>query len=176
MKREMDDWEDATENLFFWIVPTDVRHCKPRDPDNCAGALGIEGTVPNVLKARLFLEYTYVWFKGKKLPTRYKNTPEVRRLAELNDIGPRMSIYAAYKAEFKNNGGRSFPFKLIPIPAGSVRSKEYLRSKEMQEMRRLSQERRNENIRKGIPPRKYTSPKAKGLRSGIGLAHSWEVR
>jgi hypothetical protein len=172
---QIDDWKDAKEPAWFWCNVKAIRRCHPRDPGNCAGYHGIMDTVPNAKDCRVFNEYSYIWYKGDDVPTRYLNSADVRRLAKLNDLEKRSSILRNFMREFKETG-RTFPFKLLPIIAGSARSKEYLRSKEMRAVRQLSRQRAKEKKAKGEAPRKYDSPKARGLRSGAGLAHSWEVR
>jgi hypothetical protein len=125
--------------------------------------------LPNAADGHVFLEYTYIRFKSGKI-MRWCNSRAMRAIAELNDRGGRVELIREFQRMLKS--GNAVVARLNP-PIG-VRSQSHLRSEAHKEMKRKSAEKSQHKRKNGIPPRKYTSPIARGLRQGNGLAHTWD--
>jgi hypothetical protein len=162
------DWEDAKHSMDLVLVLRHTKQLQPRCPGLCIGHWAWMEH-PNVVDAHVFLECTYVKFKSGKI-IKWANSRRMREIAELNDLRTKAEVIAHFKKIL--DGGNAIVARLNP-PIG-VRSKSYLRSEEHREMKRESAEKSTRLRKNGVPARRYTSPAAKGLRQGNGLAHTWD--
>lgn len=159
------DYNDAIKEFYAIGKPRHALHCKRMDPEHCFQNNAILSH-PDVVASKVYQEFTYIWFKGDDLPTRYWNSPQARYFAGLNDGGGRKAIIDEIRDEFKDNGAVRIRFD----PPTGVRSKKHLRSPQMKAMRKASYIKN-----KGKPKRKYTKPSTSGMRSGSGRSHIWNI-
>lgn len=144
------------------------RHLKLRNPDDCYGARLIRFTNPSVEWATVWLTVTFIKFKSEPTAWKFQNSPEMRKIAEINDLHGRRGMITALRfvegmtAIF---GPRSILLK-VPRPGisyGRTRSAEY------KERKKVWASRGGDVV--GRKKKKYTSPKSLGLRCGTGQEH-----
>jgi hypothetical protein len=162
--RQIKDFEDAIKNLWVTIKPRHALHCKRRDAQNCVQARAIL-SMPGVKAVKVFQTITYIWYEKDDIPTRYQNSHDAIYFAKLNDRGGRRAIIEYVKDETV----RGIVRVELQVP-NDTHSKEYLRSPLCKERREVARERRKHKDK----ARHYTKPHTEGMRSGQGLAHTWE--
>lgn len=169
--------EDATEDYVIQLSTKEARkasaracrHLKPRDPQNCYGSRLIKFLDAAVADILIYLGVTYILFVGKSVPTRYINSALMTKIAKLNDIKGRDGVLRMLR--IIDSLDEEMEVKLLsPLRTDKARrSLAFLRSDEFKQERAASRERR-----KGKPKRRYKSPEANGLRSGMGKARAFE--
>lgn len=160
---------DAVEPYDIVVSPWSMRHCKQRDPSRCAGVLTAKHNDPNIEDIKIYLTRMFIKFRDQPLPLRYDNDFKLQKLARANDLKGMRGVACLLRL-FKIYGEA---FVVRGLPPRHATSLEYLRSPERRKIHNASAAR---SARKPKSERrKYTSPNAKGLRNGQGLAHSWEL-
>jgi hypothetical protein len=164
------DAVDATKAYPIQVSPWASRRCQPRNPEMCAGSLSAKHQDKNIKDIHIFRGVTYIQFKDKAFPLRYQNDYKLQEVAKANDLSGMKGVAFILRL-FKTYGE---PFTVWCLPPRKAIQLQTLRSPEHVRKRNESSERTRKKPKS--KRRKYTSPKIAGLRSGQGLAHSWEAR
>jgi hypothetical protein len=142
------------------------RHLKLRNPDECFGARAILFSDPDVEWVKVWLTVTFIKFRSEPVPWKYQNSPEMRKIAEINDLHGRRGMLNALRiihGLFDLIGEQIIK---LHVPRDGI-SYDRTRSEEYKEKRKLW----SSNGKRKSKKKKYTKPQSLGLRSGSGQAH-----
>jgi hypothetical protein len=160
---------DATEPYSIKISPWASRRCKPRNPEFCAGSLSAKHNDKNIEDINIFRGFTYIKFKDEPLPLRYQNDKKLKEVASANDRTGMRGVAFILRL-FKAYGE---PFIVQCLPPRKGVQLQHLR--DPKHVAKRNESSRRTRAKPKSKRRKYSSPKANGLRSGQGLSHSWAL-
>jgi len=160
---------DAPCDYYLQLVKHRARACrnlKPRDPGKCFGANIIRYSDTNVDDVLVELTRTFIQFKDQPNPFKYVNSAEMSKIARINDLEGKRGMVALLRIL------EAFGEKKVRLikPKGP-NSYQQTRSDEWRARRKEYAA----SLKHKKHRRKYRTPQANGLRSGIGRSHSWEV-
>lgn len=146
------------------------RNLKLRSPDECFGANLIRYEDDKVKEVKVWLTVTYIHFKGEEKPWKFENSQEMRMIAEINDLEGKRGMLKALRIIRGLFGTQEIEL-YVPRPGISyarTRSDEYRQRRKQWDSESKTRRANGQRVKK-----KWTSPTAIGLRSGVGKAHSF---
>jgi hypothetical protein len=165
LETAIDAKHDYTVKLGTKSSARACRHLKLREPGDCFGARVVRYEDPNVEDILVWLTVTFIKFYNEPVAWKFQNSPEMRKIAEINDLQGKRGMIQALRIIQSIFGVQEVK---LYVPRWGL-SYERTRSEEHKERKRKREA--ELTAQPGRKKKRRKQPQGIGLRSGTGLAH-----